>query len=133
MYRNSNWQNAKSVGKVKVEIEANKSSKSVDPSACSIKINFFDTWLSVGHISREISCHCYFFLKEGGNIAGHLICTNYIVSLIPACGFEIPLLLTFSVKSERMFDLMKSFVDDLYGYDYTGEQSKNNKKKAVTM
>ena len=30
MYRNSTWQNAKSVDKVKVEIEMNKSSKSID-------------------------------------------------------------------------------------------------------
>ena len=50
MYRNSNWQNAKSVDKVKVEIESNKSLKSVDPYACAIKINVFDTWLIVGHI-----------------------------------------------------------------------------------
>ena len=34
VYRNSAWQNAKSGDKVKVEIETNKSSKSVDPYAC---------------------------------------------------------------------------------------------------
>ena len=127
VYRNSTWQNAKSGDKVKVEIETNKSSKSINPYACAIKIKhkFFDTWLTVGHIPREISRHCYFFLKEGGNITGHLICTNYKVSPIPAGGLEVPLLLTFSVKSERIFELMKSFVNDLYEYDYTGEQAKN--------
>ena len=66
----------------------------------------------MGHIPREISRHCYVFLKEGGNITGHLICTNYKVSPIPAGGLGIPLLLTFSVKCERIFELMKSFVND---------------------
>ena len=52
--------------------------------------------------------------------------TNYKVSPIPAGGLEVPLLLTFSVESERIFQLMKSFVNDLYEYDYAGEQAKNN-------
>ena len=82
------------------------------------------------HIPREISPHHYFFLKEGGNITGHLICTNYKVSPIPAGGLEVPLLLNFSVKSERIFELMKSFVNDLYEYDYTGKQAKNNEEES---
>ena len=82
------------------------------------------------HIPREISRHCYFFLKEDGNITGLLIYTNYKVSLIPAGGLEVPLLLTFSVKSERIFESMKSFVNDLYEYDYTGEQTKNNEEES---
>ena len=51
MYRNSSWQNAKSSGKVKVKIETNKSSKSIDPYARAIKIKhkFFYSWLTVGH------------------------------------------------------------------------------------
>ena len=91
---------------------------------------FFSTWLAVGYIPREVSRHCYFFLKEGGNITGHLICTNYKVSPIPASGLEVPLLITFSVKSERIFELMKSFVSDLYEYDYTGEQAKNDEEES---
>ena len=132
VYRNSTWQNGKSGDKVKVEIETNKSSKSIDPYTCAIKIKHkcFETWVTVGHIPMEISRLCYFFLKEGGNITGHLICTNYKVSPIPAGGLEVPLLLTFSVKSERIFELMKSFVNDLYGYDSTGEQAKNNGKES---
>ena len=86
--------------------------------------------VNCGAYSKE---NCYFFLKEGGNITGHLICTNYKVSSIPAGGVEVPLLLTFSVKSERIFELMKSFVNDLYKYDYTREQPKNTKKRALTM
>ena len=46
VYRNSTWENAKSGDKVKEEIET-KSSKPIDPYACTIKIKhkFFDTWL----------------------------------------------------------------------------------------
>ena len=97
------------------------------------KTQIFDTWLTVWHIPREILRHCYFFLKEGGNITGHLSCTNYKVSPIPAGGLEVPLLLTFSVKRERIFELMKNFVNDLYKYDYTGRRQKITKKRAVTV
>ena len=132
VYRNSTWQNVKSGNKVKVEKEKKNSSKLIDTYAGAIKIKhkFFDTWLTVGHIPREISRHCYFFLKEGGNITGHLICTNYKVSLIPAGGLEVPLVLTFSVKRERIFELMKSFVTDLYEYDYTGDHAKNTEEES---
>ena len=132
MYRNFTWQNAKPGDNRLVETETNKSSKSIDPYVCSIKIKhkFFDTWLAVGHLPRQISCHCYIFLKEGGNITGHLICTNYKVSPIPTGGLEVPLLLTFSVKSERIFELMKSFFNDLYEYNYAGQQAKNNKEES---
>ena len=67
----------------------------------------------------------FFFLKEGGNVNGHLICANYKVFPIPAGGLEVQLLLTFSVKNERIFKLMKSFIND-----YTGEQPKNNEEES---
>ena len=38
-------------------------------------------------------------------------------------GLEVPLLRALSVKGERIFKSMKSFVSDLYDYDYTGEQA----------
>ena len=84
MHRKSTWENAKSGDKVKMEIETNKSSKSIDPYACTIKIKhkFFDTWLTAAHNPRAISCHCYFFLKESSNITGHFIYTNCKVSPI---------------------------------------------------
>ena len=43
----------------------------------------------------------YNAMEEGGNITGHSISTIYKVSPIPSDGLEVPLLLTFSVKSER--------------------------------
>ena len=70
---------------------------------------FFETWLTVGHIPKKISCHCYFFREGGGNITEHLISTTSEVSPIPAGGLEVPLLLRISVKSERIFKLIKIF------------------------
>ena len=70
---------------------------------------FFETWLTVGHIPKKISRHCYFFREGGGNITEHLISTTSEISPIPAGGLEVPLLLRISVKSERIFKLIKIF------------------------
>ena len=128
-YRNSTWQNAKPGHKLKVERE--KVTKLINSCACAIKIKHqsLDTLLIVGH-TREILRHCYLFMEEGGNTTGHLVSTNYKVSPIPAGGLEVPLLLTFSVKSERIFKLMKGFVNDFYDYDYTGERAENNEEES---
>ena len=130
MHRNSTRQNTKPGHKLKVESETKKSSKFIDPYACAIEIKhqFLDTWLIVGHIPREISLHCYFFMAEGDNITGHMTSTIYKVSPTPAGGLEVLLLLTFSVKSERMLKSMKSFVNDLHNYDYTVQKTENNEK-----
>ena len=42
----------------------------------------------------------------------------------------MPLLLTFSVKTERIFELRKSFINDLHDYDYIGEQAENKKEES---
>ena len=55
------------------------------------------------------------------------------LSLILVGGLKEPLLRTFSVKGERIFKSMKSFVNDLYDYDYIGEQAETTKKRVVTM
>ena len=118
VYRNSSWKNAKAGQRVKVEKETSATSKLVDPYACVIKIKyrFFDNWITVRHIPREISRHCYFFMKEGGEISGYLVSTNYKPSPISAGGLEVLLLLTFSVKNEKIFEQMKEFVTTLYNY-----------------
>ena len=129
VYRNSSWRNAKAGQRVKVEKETSGTSKSIDPYACAIKIKnrFFDNWITVGHIPREISRHSYFFMKEGGEISGYLVSTNYKPSPIPAGGLEVPLLLTFSVKNEQIFEQMKEFVTTLYDYEYTGMKEDESK------
>ena len=62
VYRNSTWQNLKSGDKVKVEIETNKSSKSIDPNACTIKVKHKFFW----HV---VNCGRY----ANGNITPLLI------------------------------------------------------------
>ena len=57
-------------------------------------------------------------MKEWGEISGYLVSTNYKPSPIPAGGLEVPLLLTFSVKNEQIFEQMKKFVTTLYDYEY---------------
>ena len=69
-------------------------------------------------------------MEEGANITGRLISTNYKVSPILAGGLEAPLLLTFCVKSERILRKMRSFVNDLYDYEYTGQQAENNEEES---
>ena len=56
VYRNSTWEKAKPIHKLKVERETNKLLRSMDQYACAIKIKhqFFNSWLIVGHIAREI-------------------------------------------------------------------------------
>ena len=68
-------------------------------------------------------------MEEGGNITGHLISTTYKASPIPASGLEVPLLLTFTFKCERITKLVKKFLNDLYDYDYTGEQAETNEEE----
>ena len=79
VYRNSTWKNAKAGQRVKVEKETSATSKSIDHYACAIKIKnrFFGNRITVGHIPTEIFRHCYFFMKEGGEISGYLVSTNY--------------------------------------------------------
>jgi len=134
-YRNSTWRNAKAAESKsrKVEKETSATSKSIDTYACAIKIKnrYFENWITVGHIPREISRHCYFFIKEGGQISGHLVSTNYKPSPIPAGGLEVPLLLTFSVNNENIFNQMKEFASTLYSMQ--GWKKVNAKTRAVTM
>ena len=65
-------------------------------------------------------------MEEGRNITGHLISTTYKVSLIL-------LLPTFPFKSDRIFKLLKSFVNDLNYYDYTGELAENKEEESGKM
>ena len=120
---------------MKVERETIESSKSIDPYACAIKIKHqvFDIWLTLIFIPRKLSRHYYFFMQESGDITGQLISTTYEISAILAGGFEVPLVLTFSVKSEEKFKLMKNFVSNLYDYNYTGDKQKTTRKRAVVM
>ena len=70
---------------------------------------------------RLNSRHVYFFIKsEGGYVNGTVISTKYRTSPIPAGGLEIPLLLMFSCSKAINFEKMKTFVQTLYDYKFTG-------------
>ena len=84
----------------------------------------------MGHISREISCHVYYFIKtDGGFVNGSVVSTEYCPSSIPSGGMEIPLLLKFSCPEQKTFEKVKSFVDSLYDYDYSGVNNKESSDK----
>ena len=123
VFKETSWSNAKEGDEVKVELETNKSSKKIDPYACAIRVKeeYFKGWKTFGHIPREISRHVYFFIKsEGGSVNGTVISTKYRTSPIPAGGLEIPLLLTFSWSKAINFEKIKTFVQTLYDYKFTG-------------
>ena len=84
----------------------------------------------MGHISREISCHVYYFIKtDGGFVNGSVVSTEYCPSSIPSGGMEIPFLLKFSCPEQKTFEKVKSFVDSLYDYDYSGVNKKETSDK----
>ena len=77
IYKNTTWNQAKVVDKVLVEIESDKKSKEIYPYCCSIRTSVNQQIKTVGHISREISRHVYFFLKdEHGDIDGNVKSTD---------------------------------------------------------
>ena len=109
--------------RLKLSSKLTKVKKKFDPYACAIraKEEYFKGWKTVGHIPREISRHVYFFIKsEGGSVNGTVISTKYRTSPIPAGGLDIPLLLTFSCSRAINFEKMKTFVQTLYDYKFTG-------------
>ena len=77
--------------KVTIATELNEASNQIDPYCCAILIKSGESVVTVGHISRKISWHCYFFLREeGGEINGNVFCTTYQPSSIRSGGLGIP-------------------------------------------
>ena len=109
-------------------IETDKSSFDAGAYAYAIKIKhrYFDAYLTVGHIPREIYRHCFYYNKEGGVITGHVVSTNFKISPIPAGGLEIPPLLAFSAEQLKIHDMMKDFVGNLYDYNYCDQKVSND-------
>ena len=60
---------------LKIQTETNKSSITVHPHICAIKIKYshFRTQLMFGHIPKEMARHCCSYLHERGTVAGYLI------------------------------------------------------------
>ena len=51
----------------------------------------------VGHVLREISRFCHFYINYGGTIEARVRETKYRPSPIPSGGLEIPVLLIFKI------------------------------------
>ena len=81
MYKEATWRNAMENEKVTVAIESNEASKQIDPHCCAIQIKSGESVVTVGHIPREISRHCYFFLKEDGKLM--VMCLVQVIDLHP--------------------------------------------------
>ena len=96
VYKETTWRNAMENEKVTVAIESNEASRQIDPYCCAILIKSGESVVTVGQITREISRHYNFFLKEkGGEINGNVFSATYRPLLIPSDGLEIPLVLRF--------------------------------------
>lgn len=69
----------------------------------------------VGHIPREISRFCHYFINYGGKLEARVTCTKYRPSPIPSGGLEIPILLIAKKGDsteeifEKMEDLLRSY------------------------
>ena len=77
------------------------------------KLSHFDI---VGHIPREISRFCHYFINYGGKIEARVRCIKYRPSPIPTGGLEIPILLTFKKgeSTDLNFEKMESFIRSYY-------------------
>ena len=77
------------------------------------KLTDFDI---VGHIPREISRFCHYFMNYGGKIEARVRCTKYRPSPIPSGGLEIPILLVIKKgdSTQEIFEKMESFVKRYY-------------------
>ena len=97
VYKNVNWENVKAGEQVTTEIETNKDSIKIDRGCCAVKAMVQNPakLATIGHITRGILRHVYFFLKEGGKVEDFVFSTKHRPSPIPAGGLELPLLLRF--------------------------------------
>ena len=74
IYENTTWENVNIGQEISVQLETNEDSKKIDPYCCAIKTMVSGKLETVGHISREVSRHTYFYIKaEGGRIDGSVL------------------------------------------------------------
>ena len=90
-----------------------------DPYACALfakSRNKINGKVVVGHIPREISRFCKFFVEYGGELLAHVTSTSFRRSPVPQGGLEIPICLQVkrSAAPEMVFKKMKQLVDTHY-------------------
>ena len=123
VFKETSWSNAKEGDEVKVELEANKFKKKLTHMLVPFvqKRNTSKDGIQLATSREKFRGMFIFFIKsEGGSVNGTVISTKYRTSPIPAGGLEIPLLLTFSCSKAINFEKMKTFVQTLYDYKFTG-------------
>ena len=69
-----------------------------------------------GHILREISRFCHYFINYSGKLEARVTCTKYKPSPIPSGGLEIPILLIARKgdSTEEIFEKMEDFLRSYY-------------------
>ena len=87
IYKNTAWKNVNLGQEISVQLETNEDSKKIDPYCCALKTMVSRKLEAVGHISKEVSRHTYFDIKEdGGRMDGSVLSTCYRPSPIPSSG-----------------------------------------------
>ena len=69
-----------------------------------------------GHLPREISRFCTFYLDYGGKLESTVVCTSFRRSPIPQGGLKMPINLKIlqSDAPDRVFNIMKEKVETYY-------------------
>ena len=119
IYKNTTWKNANLGQEISVQLETDEDSKKIDSYCCALKTMVSRKLKTVGHISKDVSRHTYFYIKEeGGRIDGPVLSTRYHPSPIPSSGLEIPLLMTFRSTRYTTHQKMKGFMTKIYCYHH---------------
>ena len=76
----------------------------------------FVQWEIVGHLPREISRFCHYFVNYGGALEGRVRDRKYRASPIPSHGLEIPITLVIKIHDaeDRIFQRMRDLVLEYY-------------------
>lgn len=90
-----------------------------DPFAIAIKVKIRGRLTNdeiAGHIPREISRFCHYFLNYGGTLEGRVQNAKYRPSPIPSGGLEIPIILIVKRQNtdSAVFKKMKDLLEEYY-------------------
>ena len=90
IYKNTTWKNVNLAQETSVQLETNEHSKKIDSYCCALKTMASRKLETVGHISKDVSRHTYFYIKEErGCIDGSVLSTRNHPSPIPSSGNTI--------------------------------------------
>ena len=90
-----------------------------DPYAMALKMRIpgqIEQISVVGHIPREISRFCHFFVLRGGELRGKVRDTNFRRSPLPQGGLEIPITLLVFKRgtTNEQYQMMRNFIINHY-------------------